>query len=293
MKTRNYLFILFFIILTTSAYAQRSIEITGTVIEKSTNEPIEQATVRLLGEKDSSMIGGVATSRNGYFTLKNIKKGNYLLHISFVGYEPLFQPLRITGKTNTIKLGKLYLNDGSIQLGEAVIVGKAPEITVNNDTIIYNADSYKVSEGSMLEDLLKKVKLKKTASLEFNNLSKKLKDEDVVIIYSDEEITNFQNGNTAIKYIEKECICPSISNISCFDNAITNLDGIINQSGKVSLNSATIEELMTLPGIGEGRAKLIIEYRNQNNGFKNIEEIMNIKGVGEKVFEKLKAYLTL
>ena len=50
---------------------------------------------------------------------------------------------------------------------------------------------------------------------------------------------------------------------------------------------------MTLPGIGEGRAKLIIEYRNQNNGFKNIEEIMNIKGVGEKVFEKLKAYLTL
>ena len=157
MKTRNYLFILFFIILTTSAYAQRSIEITGTIIEKSTNEPIEQATVRLLGEKDSSMIGGVATSRNGYFTLKNIKKGNYLLHISFVGYEPLFQPLRITGKTNTIKLGKLYLNDGSIQLGEAVIVGKAPEITVNNDTIIYNADSYKVSEGSMLEDLLKKM----------------------------------------------------------------------------------------------------------------------------------------
>lgn len=154
---RSYLFTLFLILLTTSAYAQRSVEITGTVIEKSTNEPIEQATVRLLGEKDSSMIGGVATSSNGRFILKNIQKGNYLLHISFVGYEPLFQPLRITGKTNTIKLGKLFLNDGSIQLGEAVIVGKAPEITVNNDTIIYNADSYKVSEGSMLEDLLKKM----------------------------------------------------------------------------------------------------------------------------------------
>ena len=62
---RSYLFTLFLILLTTSAYAQRSVEITGTVIEKSTNEPIEQATVRLLGEKDSSMIGGVATSSNG------------------------------------------------------------------------------------------------------------------------------------------------------------------------------------------------------------------------------------
>ena len=173
------------------------------------------------------------------------------------------------------------------------IVTIKEQIKVEIKGEVENPGVYTLSENSRVEDLLKKVKLKKTASLEFNNLSKKLKDEDVVIIYSDEEITNFQNGNTAIKYIEKECICPSISNISCLDYSITNLDGIINQSGKVSLNSATIEELMTLPGIGEGRAKLIIEYRNQNNGFKNIEEIMNIKGVGEKVFEKLKAYLTL
>ena len=152
---------------------------------------------------------------------------------------------------------------------------------------------YTLYENSRVEDLLKKVKLKKTATLDFNNLSKKLKDEDVVVIYSNQEIKNFQNGNTAVKYIEKECICPSITNVSCFDTAITNLDGIINQSGKVSLNSATIEELMTLPGIGEGKAKLIIEYRNTNNGFKEIDEIMNVKGIGEKVFEKLKAYLTL
>ncbi|MBR2497525.1 MAG: carboxypeptidase-like regulatory domain-containing protein, partial [Parabacteroides sp.] len=98
MKTKCFIFSIFFIMLATSTFAQQGVEITGAVIEKRTNEPIEQATVRLLGEKDSSMIGGVATSRNGRFTLKNIKKGNYLLHISFVGYEPLFQPLRITGK---------------------------------------------------------------------------------------------------------------------------------------------------------------------------------------------------
>ena len=158
---------------------------------------------------------------------------------------------------------------------------------------VENPGVYTITKGSRVEDLLKKVKLKKTASLEFNNLSKKLNDEDVVIIYSDQEIENFQNGNTAVKYVEKECICPSIKNISCFNNAITNLDGLINNTGKVSLNSALIDELITLPGIGEAKAKLIIEYREKNNGFKDIEEIMNIKGIGEKMFEKIKPYITL
>ena len=158
---------------------------------------------------------------------------------------------------------------------------------------VENPGVYTITKGSRVEDLLKKVKLKKTASLEFNNLSKKLNDEDVVIIYSDQEIENFQNGNTAVKYVEKECICPSIKNISCFNNAVTNLDGLINNTGKVSLNSALIDELITLPGIGEAKAKLIIEYREKNNGFKDIEEIMNIKGIGEKMFEKIKPYITL
>ena len=54
-------------------------------------------------------------------------------------------------------MGKLALTDGAIQLGEAVVIGKAPEVTVRNDTMEYNADSYKTTEGSMLEDLLKKM----------------------------------------------------------------------------------------------------------------------------------------
>lgn len=158
MKLGRYFAILFLILLTMPAYAQRGgVDITGTVIEEGTNEPIEQATVRLLSVKDSLMVGGVATSRNGAFTLKNIKNGSYLLHVSFVGFDPLYQPLQITGKTNPVKLGKLALSDGAIQLGEAVVIGKAPEVTVRNDTMEYNADSYKVTEGSMLEDLLKKM----------------------------------------------------------------------------------------------------------------------------------------
>ena len=96
MKLGRYFAILFLILLTMPAYAQRGgVDITGAVVEEGTNEPIEQATVRLLSVKDSSMVGGVATSRNGAFTLKNIKNGSYLLHVSFVGFDPLYQPLQI------------------------------------------------------------------------------------------------------------------------------------------------------------------------------------------------------
>lgn len=158
MKTGRYIWGLLFMMMTVSVFAQQDgISITGTVVEEGTDEPIEQATVRLLSVKDSAMIGGVASSKNGTFTFKHIKKGNYLLHISFIGFEPLYQPIQITGKTDPVRLGKLALSDGAIQLDEAVVIGKAPEITVKNDTVEYNADSYKVSEGSMLEDLLKKM----------------------------------------------------------------------------------------------------------------------------------------
>lgn len=157
MKSGRYFFILIFILSGLSCLAQQAkINITGTVVEETTNEPIEFATVRLLNVKDSSMVGGVTTSNTGSFILKNIKTGNYLLNVTFVGFNPLFKPVRVTGKTNPLKLGRLTLNEG-IELAEAVVIGKAPEVIVRNDTMEYNADSYKVAEGSMLEDLLKKM----------------------------------------------------------------------------------------------------------------------------------------
>ena len=158
MKLGRYFLWLFLILFSLPAFAQRGgVDITGTVVEEGSNEPIEQATVRLLNVKDSTMIGGVASSRNGNFMLKGIKAGSYLLHVSFVGFDPLYQPLRITGKTNPVNVGKLALSDGAIQLGEAVVIGKAPEVVVRNDTVEYNADSYKTTEGAVLEDLLKKM----------------------------------------------------------------------------------------------------------------------------------------
>ena len=63
--------------------------------------------------------------------------------------------------------------------------------------------------------------------------------------------------------------------------------------GTVNLNTATQAQLEALPGIGPAAAKRIMEYRQKNGGFKKIEELMNVKGIGEKSFLKLKQYLTV
>jgi competence protein ComEA len=61
----------------------------------------------------------------------------------------------------------------------------------------------------------------------------------------------------------------------------------------INLNSATSAQLETLPGIGAKTAERIVEYRQKNGGFKKIEDLMNVRGVGEKSFLKLKPLITV
>ncbi|MDR2774217.1 MAG: outer membrane beta-barrel protein [Tannerella sp.] len=136
---------------------QNKVEIKGAVVEKNSRTPIEAATIRLLSGKDSTMKAGVASGNNGRFSLKNITPGTYLLHVTYVGYEPVYQPLQITGRSESVSVGNIEMDESSVLLGEAVVTAKAVEVIVKADTVEYNADSYKVTEGSMLEDLLKKM----------------------------------------------------------------------------------------------------------------------------------------
>ncbi|MGE5455668.1 MAG: helix-hairpin-helix domain-containing protein [Ignavibacteriales bacterium] len=169
-----------------------------------------------------------------------------------------------------------------------------PSIKVEIKGSVKKPGVYELNSNSRVADLIKKSGgLTTNSDVSIINLSKKLQDEMVVIIYTKEEIKEMISGSTSIKYIEKECVCPMLENDGCFDNYVTNEDEVINDTGKVSLNTATIEELLTLPSIGETKAKDIIKYREEHGGFSNIEEIMNVKGIGKATFDKFKDYIII
>ncbi len=64
-----------------------------------------------------------------------------------------------------------------------------------------------------------------------------------------------------------------------------------NKDGRIDLNTATAEQLQLLPGVGEVTAQRIVDYRTEHNGFTSIEELMEIKGIGEKKFAEMKQYV--
>ena len=100
-----------------------------------------------------------------------------------------------------------------------------------------------------------------------------------------------------IKIIEKECICPEISNDACLKQENTSDDNSQKEEEildkKININSATLDELTTISGIGESKAKSIIEYRNEFGNFEKIEDIMKVTGIGEALYEKIKNNITI
>ena len=130
--------------------------------------------------------------------------------------------------------------------------------------------------------------LTEDADTSVTNLAKKVTNEMVIIIYTKEEVKNSNVVDTVVKVVEQECVCPNIKNDGCINNEITDTIG----TKLININTASIDELKTIPGIGEAKAKAIINYRNTFGSFKKIEDIQNVDGIGSKLFEEIKAYIT-
>lgn len=151
---------------------------------------------------------------------------------------------------------------------------------------------YQLDSNLTVNDAIKMAGgLTKDADTSIINLAKKITDEMVIIIYTKEEVKNSNVVDTVIKIVEKECICPNIQNDGCLNDSIK--DNISNKDEElVNINTATLSELETISGIGESKAKSIIEYRQKNGLFEKIEDIMNVEGIGESLYEKIKIYIT-
>lgn len=143
---------------TLSVFSQtKNITVAGRVIEDDTKEPAVQATVQLLSLPDSAFAAGIATTAQGYFTLPKVKAGKYVLKVSYIGFQPTMLPLQLSAQNPNKNVGTLALKTDAVMLAEAVVTAEAPQVTVSEDTLMYNSSAYRTPEGAMLEELVKKL----------------------------------------------------------------------------------------------------------------------------------------
>ena len=128
--------------------------LTGRVTDADTNEALTRATAQLyrIG-KDTTFVSGTYSDAQGNFSFNTNRTGNYLLRISFLGYKTSEQRVTLTaGHTQT--LGKIELTPDALQLADAVVTANLPKMVIKDDTVVYNADAYRVPEGSVIEALV-------------------------------------------------------------------------------------------------------------------------------------------
>ena len=207
----------------------------------------------------------------------------------------------------------LLFNKEEVVEAEEIVVEEKKEERIEVEKIRVDVKGYVEKEGvyefdnnSRVIDAINKAGgLKKNANTDYINLSKKLVDEMVIVIYSNDEVSKFKDEDKEIIYIEYKCECPDNINDSCITESDTvNTNGVKEEikneveekdekDDLVSINTGTKEELMSLTGIGESKAESIIKYREENGEFKNLEDIMNVSGIGESAYSKIKDHIKL
>ena len=140
------------------AQQQRTVNVQGMVLDYETNEPIPQTTIQWLQLPDSAFVEGVVTFNNGHYELqKRVRTGNYILKVSYIGYGTQELPFAVDKRTESIQMDTVRLKSDAIMLKEAIIEAQIAEVQMVEDTLMFNAEAFRVPEGSVIEELLKKL----------------------------------------------------------------------------------------------------------------------------------------
>lgn len=157
---------------------------------------------------------------------------------------------------------------------------------------VINPGVYEVTHDNIIMDLIDLAGgLTENAYIDNINLSKKLDEEMVIIVYNKNKIDNKNNSFQNKKVYIDESVQKKESVIT--PNNTQNTESSSVDNGLININTASKEELMKLSGIGESKALKIIEYRSANGNFKAIEDIMKVNGIGKSTYEKFKDKITI
>lgn len=168
-------------------------------------------------------------------------------------------------------------------------------ITVDIKGEVKSPGVYKIEEGKRVVDAINASGgLTKKAVTKYINLSKVLKDEDVIIInnISELEKIEYKKNIEEIKINNKSNISVKESDVITNDKSDIVKESDSNKNTIVNINTCTLEELLSINGIGESKAKSIIKYRENVGLFTSKEDIMKVSGIGESLYDKIKDYIT-
>jgi hypothetical protein len=138
-----------------SAMLAMAQHVTGIVIESDSQEPVAQTTVRIL-KSDSSLVTGGLTDLDGKFRVKAPSAGKYIVQITCVGFKPFTKQVQLTAEKE-VSLGTVSLSPDAIMLKGATVTGHAAKVTLKADTFVYNAAAFRTPEGSVVEELVKRL----------------------------------------------------------------------------------------------------------------------------------------
>ncbi len=164
---------------------------------------------------------------------------------------------------------------------ECICEEKEEYVLVDIKGAVKKPGVYRLNINSIINDVINEAGgLLKTATTDDINLSKAIYNEMVIYVSTKSELKEKQNSTNSIS--------PSNNNSTTVTN---NTDTCI--STKVNINTASIEELTNINGIGEAKAQKIVEYRQVNGSFKSVEDIKNVSGIGDAFYDKIKDYITI
>lgn len=196
------------------------------------------------------------------------------------------------------KSKEISVNTNSLKKKKEI---KLDQSEVNNFKVdikgeINNPGIYTLKENSRVIDVIEMAGgLTENANTSVINLSKKIIDEMVIIIYSNKQVEDFEKTKEIEQITQEKCNQideNALKNDACITSNNNTSQDTNEIGGKISINSATKEELMNLPGIGESKAKDIINYREKNGPFENIEDITKVSGIGENIYAQIKEIIT-
>ena len=134
----------------------RKLAIRGQLLDAEFKEPMVQATIQLFTASDSTFVGGTVTNERGNFYVLAPRSGTYRLKISSVGYQTIEREITLR-RNESQDIGNLLMESESIMLQEAVITGRAAQVIVKKDTLVYNPEAFRTPEGSPIEELIKRI----------------------------------------------------------------------------------------------------------------------------------------